>query len=199
MTFALREWVAESCGDRELTTSKRGPSETREVPCRFRLEGRVCLRICDAFSAEVCSVFFYVFCLLVLCPRSPPGRPLFSRSRWAGKACDSRRCCRSDPAGGQTSSLQEIQASKCIPSRAITFPPRGRPAGKASARARTPRDSRPFARGVRDGPARRKGCVKTGSPGGAALDLPGEWSISRVSAARCLPLRLHVLRRARRC
>lgn len=132
-------------------------------------------------------------------PSFPPGRPLFSRSRWAGKACDSRRCCRSDPAGGQTSSLQEIQASKCIPSRAITFPPRGRPAGKASARARTPRDSRPFARGVRDGPARRKGCVKTGSPGGAALDLPGEWSISRVSAARCLPLRLHVLRRARRC
>lgn len=160
--LVLREWVAESCGDRELTTSKRGPSETREVPCRFRLEGRVCLRICDAFSAEVCSVFFFfffkssVYWFFVPDPPSPsfpPGRPLFSRSRWAGKACDSRRCCRSDPAGGQTSSLQEIQASKCIPSRAITFPPRGRPAGKASARARTPRDSRPFARGVRDGPA----------------------------------------------
>lgn len=77
--LVLREWVAESCGDRELTTSKRGPSETREVPCRFSLEGRVCLRICDAFSAEVCSFFFFVFCLLVLCPRSPlpllPPRP----------------------------------------------------------------------------------------------------------------------------
>lgn len=76
--FALREWVAESCGDRELTTSKRGPSETREVPCRFSLEGRVCLRICDAFSAEVCSVFFCFFfsCLLFIGSLSPiPPRP----------------------------------------------------------------------------------------------------------------------------